>query len=174
MVVAMMFPLMIIPVRTTAFNSLWRSRHRAIAEFLAGYLGIWTVAGIAWMLVPGVLDRVYPGNADLAAALAFLIAAIWQVMALKRRFLASCHWTMPLAPNGWRAHFDCFYFGANHGAHCAGNCLPLMLAAVTSSWHSEMMVIATLILLYERYRARPEDKILPATIGLLGLWHAAF
>src|SRR4029453_8935011 len=45
MVIAMMFPIVITPVRVTAERSLWRRRHRAIAEFLAGYVLVWLVVG---------------------------------------------------------------------------------------------------------------------------------
>jgi predicted metal-binding membrane protein len=46
----------------------------------------------------------------------------------QRRFSLATHLTRPLAPDGWRAHRDCLYFGVDHGIHCVGNCWLLMLA----------------------------------------------
>src|SRR6476620_12211696 len=45
MIVAMMLPLLVTPVRVVAARSLWRRRHRAIASFLVGYLATWLVVG---------------------------------------------------------------------------------------------------------------------------------
>src|SRR5262245_14964824 len=42
MVVAMMVPLALVPLRLTAFRSLWTRRHAAMAEYLLGYVGVWT------------------------------------------------------------------------------------------------------------------------------------
>src|SRR5690349_19066680 len=46
MVAAMMLPLKIDGVRRIAERSLWPRRHRAIAGYLAGYLGVWALAGV--------------------------------------------------------------------------------------------------------------------------------
>src|SRR5262245_3700540 len=46
MVPAMMFPLMISPLRIVAARSLWRRRDRAILEFLLGYMTAWALPGI--------------------------------------------------------------------------------------------------------------------------------
>src|SRR5262249_23730881 len=51
MVPAMMFPLLISPVRIVAARSLWRRRDRAILQFLLGYLAAWALPGIGVILV---------------------------------------------------------------------------------------------------------------------------
>ncbi len=42
MTMAMMLPVMLEQVRTVAARSFWRRRNWAIAEFVAGYLALWT------------------------------------------------------------------------------------------------------------------------------------
>ena len=46
MILAMMFPLLLHPVRHVALRSFRRRRGRAIACFLAGYAGVWLAAGL--------------------------------------------------------------------------------------------------------------------------------
>src|SRR5947208_13000111 len=42
MTLAMMLPLIILPVRHAAFRSPWRRRHRAAAGVVLGYVAVWT------------------------------------------------------------------------------------------------------------------------------------
>jgi predicted metal-binding membrane protein len=174
MVLAMMLPLTIFPVRTTAFGSLWRRRNRAIGVFLAGYLAVWMATGVVSTLVLIVVRGIQPADSRWAVGASFLAATGWQMTSLKRRFSSACHQIRPLAPDGWRAHRDCLYFGLDHGIHCVGNCGVLMLASTFSPWHNVMMAVATLILIYERYRARPRDSAVTVTLGLLALGHFVY
>src|SRR5947207_1798316 len=58
MVVAMMLPLVTGSIRIAAARSVWGRRHRAIAGFLFGYLGVWILAGvIISAAAAGLLDR---------------------------------------------------------------------------------------------------------------------
>jgi predicted metal-binding membrane protein len=170
MVVAMMLPLMVIPVRVTAFRSLWPRRHWAMATFLCGYVGIWMAAGVLGLALLAFL-REFQARAHWLTAAVFLVAAAWQITALKHRCAAACHLTRPLAPVGWPARRDCLCFGAEHGFYCVGNCGVLMVAAMLSPLHRTMMVLATLLLAYERYRARPHERSIPSMLGLLALAH---
>jgi predicted metal-binding membrane protein len=171
MVLAMMLPLIIFPVRATAFGSLWRRRNHAIGVFLAGYLAVWMVAGVASMRVLIFMRSTQTTDSQWAVCFTFLAAAGWQMTSFKRRFFAACHTTKPLAPDGWRAHRDCLCFGMDHGIHCVGNCGLLMLASTLSPWRKVIMAVATLILIYERYRTRPGSSAVAATLGLLALGH---
>jgi predicted metal-binding membrane protein len=171
MILGMMLPLMIIPVRAAAFGSLWYRRHWAVSTFLAGYLAIWMTAGVGYLLIQTFLLGARVTDSRWAIGAAFFAAAAWQVTPLKRRFSAACHRTTPLAPDGWRAHRDCLVFGVEHGIQCVGNCGFLMLAAMLSPWHQAMMVVATLLLLYDRYQAHPRDRVIPVTLCLVAMGH---
>jgi predicted metal-binding membrane protein len=171
MVLAMMLPLTIFPVRVTAFGSLWRRRNCAIGVFLAGYLMVWLATGVASLLLLIVVRSIEAMDSRWTVCASFLAAAGWQMTSFKRSFSSACHMTKPLAPDGWRAHRDCLYFGVDHGFYCVGNCGLLMLASTLSPWHNVMMAVVTFILIYDRYRARPAGTAVVVTLGLLALGH---
>jgi predicted metal-binding membrane protein len=153
MVVAMMVPLVLGPLRFTAERSLWRRRHRAVAVFLAGFVSLWLLAGILLHLVIELL-RADGGTPPPLAAGGLLLAAAWQYTPAKRRALMACHRTRPLAPHGWRAHFDCLHYGCTVGVHCAVACWALMLSCALLGHSVLVMASVTAIALVERYSTR--------------------
>jgi predicted metal-binding membrane protein len=163
MVVAMMFPLLIAHVRNTAARSLWRRRHQAIGGFLAGYLAPWfifgTVTTAAQLLFP------FKNSAPISAA-GFVVAAIWQVLPVRRRSVLACHRTRPLAPRGWRADRDCLLYGWMVGTWCVGSCWAVMLACLMSAHSLPAMIGLTGIGLWERTKPR-RNQIIPCVILVL-------
>jgi predicted metal-binding membrane protein len=171
MVGAMMLPRVIEPVRRTAFASLWRRRHRAVAGFLLGYCAIWIAAGFFGLAVFAGLDIGAPAKSG-AAALAFALAGLWELTPLKRRALSGCHRTMPLRPLSWRADLDCLRYGAIHGCNCLGSCWAIMLGSVLASHRLPIMASAALICAAERYRPRRTQAIEAAALMCLALGYA--
>jgi predicted metal-binding integral membrane protein DUF2182 len=166
MVVAMMVPLVIGPIRTTAARSLWRRRHRAIATFLAGYLLPWAVCGIVLAVIGLVVPPQWQQNgrspAGLAAALA--VAAMWQSARAKRRALVACHESRPLAPGGWQAWRDCLLFGLIVSARCLVSCWALMLVCVLAGHSLPVMAAMGALGMAERTVKRATARV---TGGLL-------
>jgi predicted metal-binding membrane protein len=157
MVAAMMVPLIIIPMRIAALRSLWCRRHRAIGGFLVGYFGAWMLAGL--VCVPILISlRTSRFEGTYLWAFGFLIAALWQITSWKRLAKLGCHRTIPLAPNTWKADFDCFRFGLIHGRSCVTSCWALMLSPMLISHSLAAMMSTCLVCGYERYRARLEDR----------------
>jgi predicted metal-binding membrane protein len=154
MTLAMMVPMVVLPMRTAAERSLWRRRHRAIAGFLIGYLACWAIVGI-------LIARI---ELRFGAAIAFAIAAAWQLTPQKRRALTACHRTMPLAPRGWRADRDCIRYGLRIGARCVISCWALMLACVLTGHALLATRFVTTILLYERDTRRPHHLAISAAL----------
>ena len=74
MVIAMMLPLVIDPIRGVAARSLWPRRHRAVGGFLLG-LSVWLVAGIVVSVAIAEVRLDHPLRLPAAAA-AFAVAAI--------------------------------------------------------------------------------------------------
>ena len=168
MVVAMMFPLILESVRTVAADSLWRRRHRAIAEFLAGYLGPW--------LALGVVARLFQqsgARTDWAAALLFGIAALWQRTRFHQQALIACCQTLPLAPQGWRADFDCLRFGAVIGAACVATCWPLMLGCAFTGHSPVAMAGGLAVGVSARRYYRPKTRRMLLVTAGLALYFAA-
>jgi|SRR5882757_5384538 len=142
MVLAMMLPLQIHGVRSTAERSLWPRRHRAILGFLFGYLAVWALAGavLSWTVV--ALSISHRIGWTLGAAIAFSIETVWLLSPWKQVAALMCHRTLPLSPDGWRADRDCLNYGWIIGYGCAVNCWPLMLVCWLSGHSLSAMVLA--------------------------------
>ncbi|MFC5473550.1 DUF2182 domain-containing protein [Paraherbaspirillum soli] len=161
MVAAMMLPLVIDPAHTAALRSLWRRRHRAIAGYLSGYLAVWMIAGLVSLTLLAAI-KVSFAEQSRALAFGFAIAAAWQLTPYKRLALSACHRTMPLAPRGWRADYDCIRYGLQSGRSCVLSCWALMLLPMLASHNLWLMLVASAVCAVERYRPRPEVEIIGA------------
>jgi predicted metal-binding membrane protein len=167
MIIAMMVPLMTDAVRFVAFRSLALRRHRAIATFLLGYLGVWLACGLPVV----ALRRAAFTHNHLAAAIAFLAAAGWTLSNCHQRAVKACHYQGPLAPYGWPATRDGVRYGARLGVACVVSCWPLMLAC-TLTGHSVIAMLATgAIGAWERLSFRPPYRLVALGIGVLAAWH---
>jgi len=142
MVLAMMLPLQIHGVRSTAERSLWPRRHRAILAFLFGYLAVWALAGAVLSCAVTAFSISHRIAWMLGAAFGFLIETFWQLSPWKQVAALMCHSTVPLAPDGWRADRDCLHYGWTIGYGCALNCWPLMLVCWLSGHSLTAMVLA--------------------------------
>jgi predicted metal-binding membrane protein len=157
MTVAMMGPAALADVRYTGLNSLRWRRRRAMAEFSAAYLLVWTAFGLvalaAGEMMPGV-----PGPVPLAAVLA--AAAAWQLSPFKRRCLRGCHRSLPLPPYGRRADESALWFGLRNGLYCLGTCWCLMLVMIAAPGGQLLWTAGlTGIITSERRLPRPRDTI---------------
>jgi predicted metal-binding membrane protein len=172
MIAAMMFPLVLGPIRITAARSLWHRRHRAIGGFLAGYLGPWMLFGVVAYVAVAWLQTQTPLPSATAAAAGFATALLWQSTTLKRRALRACHRILPIAPSGWRANRDCLRYGWVVGSSCLMSCWALMLACMLSGHSLPAMVGVSAICWAERNTVRPRRLLLYAVIGVLALAYA--
>ncbi|HEY8693818.1 MAG TPA: DUF2182 domain-containing protein [Chloroflexota bacterium] len=172
MVMAMMSPLTVAAIRITAARSLWWRRNRAIAWFLAGYLGLWLVAGV---LISATIAAVrldgWP-HLSLIAATAFAAAAVWQLTSTKARALRFCHRTAPIAPAGWRANLDCARYGWLIGRGCLLSCWAMMLACVIAGHNIIAMACASAVAVAERRAFRPYQRLMAALLAGLALLYA--
>lgn len=154
MIFAMMMPLSIMSIRATAERSLWRRRNRAIAGWLLGYTAACLIPGLALSITVIALLGAARSSAEFIAV-SIAAAVIWHLTTPRARALMMCHRTQPLAPDGWRADFDCLRYGWTSGVSCSLACGGLMFA----SWlpgHGPIgvaaMAIAAAIGVVERYR----------------------
>lgn len=166
MVIAMMFPLVVGSIRTTADRSLWSRRHRAIAIFLAGYLATWLAAGMAVYLAVEAVDLSRPVPPSLLGAVAFAAAAAWQFAAPKWRAVRACHRSGRLAPRGWRADCDCARYGWTVGWQCVISCGPLMLAVQLTSHAVPIIASISALTVFERYAGKPMPSTFVVPAGL--------
>ena len=141
MMAAMMFPSV---APTVLMYDRLRAGHRergrgatvdATALFVAGYLGVWTAAGlVAYGLVelgraiaPAFLAWDEAGRYVTGGVIA--IAAVYQVTPLKKACLTKCRSPMMFLAERWRdGRWGALELGARHGLWCLGCCWALMAA----------------------------------------------
>jgi predicted metal-binding membrane protein len=127
MVVAMMLPLAVAPLRHVRARTFTRRRERSTLAFIAGFIAIWMAAGVVLQTVALLLRWAALPAPQASIWLAIALALVWQISPTKQWFLNRCHQRPPLAAFGLAADRDALLFGLRNGAACAGACWALML-----------------------------------------------
>ncbi|MFG2875395.1 DUF2182 domain-containing protein [Streptomyces sp. NPDC048337] len=140
MMAAMMLP-SVAPVAITWVRAIGRRtpagpvRALRIAEFVSGYLFVWTAFGLlayGALAASGDLVGRSPGAGRWIGAAAFLLAAVQQFGPLKRVCLRHCR--NPLFQLVRYARFRPWAkdlrVGAHHGLYCVGCCWGLMIVLI--------------------------------------------
>jgi predicted metal-binding membrane protein len=162
MLLAMMTPLVWLPLDHVWRNSLHARRARAVALFLGGYFGIWLIA-MAGLTLLAIALRIAAGSATAAFAVAACGAVLWQLTPIKLAALRRCHAAAPLPAFGLAAEIGSLRFGAANGSACVGTCWLLMLLPLTSDVdHVAMMATVAAVMLVERYTWPPKPALRPA------------
>ena len=172
MIAAMMLPLSVDAIRATADRSLWRRRDRAIAAWLFGYVMACFLPGAVLSLAVAPALHGPTGVSTAVVALSFAFASLWQLSAWRVRALARCHRTQPLAPDGWRADYDCVRYGWTTGVWWSVACGALMFACGLlghGATAAAVMAIATVIGVSERYMVPPNQHWLAVPIASLAV-----
>ena len=150
MLVAMMSPVLIPPVRHIRLRSFTNRRARSIVLFLTGYASIWMALGGALLAIELAIKSFVP-QSYLPPAGVVLIALVWQFSPVKQRCLNRCHAHTELAAFGAAADFDAIRFGLIHGIWCAGSCWALMLfPMLLSRGHVVAMATVAVLIFSER------------------------
>lgn len=166
MMVAMMLPaalpLMLLYRATTRERTGRSSAWPAMAALLAGYVALWTAAGLPVYAYQGIADRM--GEAGAAGPGLLLIAGgIYQFTRLKRSCRTRCSSPLFFLMRHWRPGLrGALRLGVLHAADCIGCCAGLMaalvaLGAMSMAW----MLTAAVIIFIEKtlpgghYVARP-------------------
>jgi predicted metal-binding membrane protein len=169
MLLAMMPPLLAMPLMHVWRSSLPRRRIRAALGFLLGYSALWLAAGPLLMVLALLLQL---SVADAALATALLVALLWSASPWQRAALNRGHRTRRIGLFGWAADRDCLVFGASHGAWCIASCWAWMLMPLLGgAWHIPLMLVAGAIMLVERLA--PGDRPhwhWPVMLPRLDLW----
>jgi predicted metal-binding membrane protein len=149
MLVAMMLPILIAPVRHIRDRSFAHRRLRAIALFLAGYAAIWMLAGAGLLTLAAVARlRTSPSMGLMIATAA---AVLYEFSPAKQSCLNRCHEGGELNAFGFAADWSALRFGLIHGKWCVGSCWVLMLLPwLVVQGHALAMAGVTLWLFAER------------------------
>jgi predicted metal-binding membrane protein len=181
---AIMTAAMMLPAAAPAVVRLtraWPTRAPATAvSFLAGYGVVWMVAGLAGYGLVVAIRGLHPAAlawssaGRFVAAGALVAAGLYQLTAVKRRWLVRC--TAPDLPLGHHRAADALRAGVRHGGCCVACCWTLMaalyaLGMMSLSW----MAVVTVLILGERV-LRPSAaivRVVAAVLVVLGLAVAA-
>lgn len=177
MSVAMMLPITLPAIRHVALNSLRPRRHRAMALYVAVFIGIWVGFGAVILTVQRWMQNTMAVDDRLPLAFALLAAAAWQVSTFKRRALFQCRRTVPLPPVGLRADTACARFAWRHGWRCLISCWALMVVmALGSDGGMWLMVAVTVLTMLEELTrfgprlSRSSAAVLALSAGAVALW----
>ena len=156
-------------------------RAARIAGLVAGYLGVWAVAGLpayglAWLA--GWVTGRHPSAAHIAAVTVFAMAGAYQLSRLKDRCLARCRSPLGLLLHygSYRGRLRDLRVGAHHGGYCLGCCWALMviLLAVGVMNLVAMVGLAALVLVEKTWSRGPAAGRLAGaaalTLALATIW----
>jgi predicted metal-binding membrane protein len=152
MLVAMMTPLIALPLSHVRNSSLAARRPRAAAGFLFGYFGCWFVAGIP-LFAAALALRLMAGSATVALAAVLALALLWSASPLQQAAQNRAHRLRRIGLFGLAADRDCIAFGASVGGWCVASCWAWMLIPFfVSSGHSFAMLAIAAIVFGQRLR----------------------
>lgn len=176
MVSATMLPVAARAAGRVARGSLWRRRHRAMLEYLLGYLVVWALCGLALV---GLVAALRPGGpAPWVQPVVLATAAGWHTTSVRCRVLRRCGATGFVAVHTWRADRDCVAAGLTYGRRCVLTCGPAM-AAMAFDHGLTVMVVVTAVLWRERAPGpNPDQRVgrrgqaysLAALAAVAALW----
>jgi predicted metal-binding membrane protein len=150
MLVAMMSPTLITPLRHILNRSFKRRRARSVTLFVVGYAAIWMAAVGVLIAVMLMLNLLAP-QSYLPAVGVGIIAFVWQCSPIKQRCLNRGHNHSELAAFGIAADLDALRFGITHGVWCVGSCWALMLLPMLLlQGHFAAMAVVTFVMISER------------------------
>ena len=183
MMVAMMFPA-VAPTALT-YDRL-REGHRARGEgavadatplFVAGYLVVWAMAGLAAYALYELVRAIDPAflawdeAGRYVAGGVIVAAAVYQVTALKQACLARCRTPMMVLAERWRdGRAGALGLGIRYGTWCLGCCWALMaalfaLGVMSLGW----MALITIFIVAERLLPWPTAARGAVALSLLAL-----
>jgi predicted metal-binding membrane protein len=159
MMAAMMLP-SVAPVAVLYERSVTDNRMLRLAEFAAGYIVVWGLAGLPAFAIAALLSSVsmdHPQTARYMAAGIFLLLGLYQVSPLKDRCLSHCR-----SPFSLLIHYANFHgplrdlrAGTHHALYCLGCCWALMLVLVVAGIMNLLVMVAlAAVILIEKYWSR--------------------
>jgi predicted metal-binding membrane protein len=149
MVIAMMLPKLILPIRYIYSRSIDRRRLRSALLFVFAYLGVWSAVGLVMTAAILGLNFLLPGSYLPAIGIG-IIAFAWQFSPIKQRCLNRGHDHLTLAAFGWAADRDALLFGVIHGGWCVGSGWALMLfPMLLPAGHNLAMLFVAFVMISE-------------------------
>lgn len=181
MMIAMMFPTaapMVLAFARISQTRKERSQPYVPAWFfVASYLLVWSVLGVAWYWVSVGADIggehviFLHDNATRIAGGVLIVAGLYQFSPWKNRCLTACRTPLHFIMNSWRDGWSgAFRMGASHGMYCFGCCVMLFVILIPlGMMNVAAMGLATLVIFAEKSLPRGEAIARLTGTGLIGL-----
>ncbi|MEO8626002.1 MAG: DUF2182 domain-containing protein [Candidatus Limnocylindrales bacterium] len=143
---------------------------RGSIRFVLAYLAAWSVFGLVCFAGDGVIHRLVnttpwlAANAWIIPAVSLAGAGVYQLLPVKRRFIAACRVT-------GAEHHRSSAVGASaaHGLDCIGASGPLMLLMFAAGFASLAWMVALAALMFYEVRGAHSTTVIHAT-GVLLIW----
>lgn len=142
-------------------------------QFILGYFGIWSLAGVAAYVGLVLLFQFYPpfsvaGQlAGVTAGAAVFLAGIYQLSPLKQRALRSCRSPMNFIMTRWRSgRIGRFVMGVDYGFFCTKCCWAFMaVLVVVGAMNLLWMVLFAAVIFIEK--VMPQGVAVSKGLGVL-------
>lgn len=169
MVIAMMTPLISMPLAYVRRSSAPEAQPGAVAAFLLSYLGCWWGAAAIFVLALLVLASITPSATTLR--LAFALSLTWSASPWAQAARNRCHRTVRIGGLPPQVYWDAAGQGVQTASGCILACWPWMLVPMLAHHgHGVLMVAATLYLFAERVapHSAPSWRVPPALESIFG------
>jgi predicted metal-binding membrane protein len=187
MMAAMMLPSVAPMVLFFAHVSRERERrgnsHVPTWTFVAGYLAVWTVYGLAAYAVYRLVTTVDSGflgwrhAGPYVAGGAIAAAGLYELTPLKRVCLRHCRSPLHFVLTGWhKGSAGALRMGGEHGAYCVGCCWGLMLILFALGVMSLVwMAVIAAVIFVQKVIPRADALSVPFAVVFVafGIWVAA-
>lgn len=179
---AVMMAAMMVPAAAPSYLLHAKMAKRPLASwaYLAGYLGAWAAAGVAYAVAHWALQHAGLITPDMRLAStplagALLVAAgVWQWSPLKAGCVARCRSPLGFMMNEWRDSVGgALWMGTRYAGWCVGCCWMLMLVLFVAGAMSFAWALAiSAYVLAERLLplGRAFDRAVGAALAVWGLW----
>ena len=170
MTAAMMAPLALSGVRTTAFTSLWWRAGRAAVIFLVAFLLSWTVIALC-LAALATAWTTWLGSAATGTAVLLAICALAHLDPTRPEKVKRCDRGMRLRATGSDADVDCARFGMLTAGRDVRFCaLPMLAMLAADQLPVSLLVMATVIALAlaDRIAAGRRRRVLTAAAYFVG------
>jgi predicted metal-binding membrane protein len=147
--VSMMAAMMLPGAATAVLRRAHTSGVRAVPLFVASYLAVWTLVGLA-------VYALYRPQGSFAAGAVAIAAGLYELTPLKQHFRRRCHESV-------RSGFE-------YGVYCVGSCIGLMLMLVALSVMSvTWMSVITVLVLTQKFLPAKAVIDVPLALVIVGL-----
>ncbi len=179
---AVMMAVMMVPAAVPSWllHARMSRSPAASAAYLAGYLGLWALAGLGYAAAHFALDRagMLDGEMRLASAravgLVLLAVGAWQWSAGKAACVSKCRSPLGFMMSDWREGVaGAFAMGLRYAAWCVGCCWLMMVVLFVGGAMSIAWAIAiSAYVLLERILplGRGFDRAVGAALVAWGAW----